>query len=73
MQCQERSFGSNSFHNGRNPLPDHDPLEKELANFVECVRDGNNPMVSGEHGLQVLQTAYAVLDEIDRARAAAKQ
>jgi len=55
------------------PLPDHDPLEKELANFVECVRDGSNPMVSGEHGLQVLQTAYAVLDEIARARAAAKQ
>jgi predicted dehydrogenase len=52
------------------PMPDHDPLEKELSNFVEAVRTGGRPAVTGEHGLEVLRIADAVLDGIRRSQAA---
>lgn len=52
------------------PLPDHDPLEKELSNFVEAVRTRGRPAVTGEHGLAVLRIADAVLDGIGRSQAA---
>ncbi|MGQ0613144.1 MAG: Gfo/Idh/MocA family oxidoreductase [Planctomycetaceae bacterium] len=53
------------------PMPDHDPLGKELANFVESVRTKSRPAVTGEHGLAVLRIADAVLDSIRRSQAAA--
>ena len=53
------------------PLLDHDPLEKELRNFIESARARDLPTVSGEHGLEVLKCAYAVLDEIGRSQQAA--
>ncbi len=53
------------------PMPDHDPLGKELANFVESVRTKSRPAVTGEHGLAVLRIADAVLHSIRRSQAAA--
>ena len=48
------------------PLPEHDPLEKELSNFVDCARSGDAPTVRGDHGLEVVRTAEAILAEIHR-------
>jgi predicted dehydrogenase len=55
------------------PLEQRDALEMELGNFVAAVRKGGSPEVTGEHGLEVVRIAHAILDEIDRARAAAGQ
>ena len=52
------------------PLPEHDPLEKELLNFVESARSGQRPAVTGEHGVEVLRIADEILHAIGRARAA---
>jgi len=52
------------------PLPEHDPLEQELRNFVEAVRAKSSPSVTGEHGLKVLRIADAILREIGRHKAA---
>lgn len=38
-----------------------DPLERELAHFLECVRTGVKPLVSGEHGRNALELALEVL------------
>jgi len=70
LQGQEGVFGELLQHETI-PLPDHDPLEKELTNFVESVRSGGRPAVTGEHGVEVLRIADAVLDGIRRSQAAA--
>ena len=53
------------------PLPEHDPLEKELGDFVDAARTGRTPSVPGEHGLEVLRIADAILERIQRSQAAA--
>lgn len=50
------------------PLPEHDPLEKELTDFVAAAVRGGEPAVPAEHGLEVLRIAEAVLREIERTR-----
>jgi predicted dehydrogenase len=61
-------------HAERIALPDHDPLEKELRDFVDSVRDEKGaPAVTGQHGLEVLRTAFAVLEGIKRSREAVER
>ena len=38
------------------------PLEAECRHFLECIRDGEEPLSGGENGLQVLR----VLEAADR-------
>ncbi|MHC4605363.1 MAG: Gfo/Idh/MocA family oxidoreductase [Planctomycetota bacterium] len=45
-------------------LPNEQPLEKELAAFVDCVREGREPVVTGEHGVRAMKAAQAVLKEL---------
>ena len=52
------------------PLPEHDPLEKELADFIESAREGRSPAVTGEHGKAVVEIADAILESIKGAQAA---
>jgi predicted dehydrogenase len=40
-----------------------EPLNKELRNFLDCVRLGKTSKVSGEEGLRALRLAYGVLKE----------
>ncbi len=40
-----------------------EPLNKELRNFLDCVRLGKTSKVSGEEGLRALRLAYGVLRE----------
>ena len=57
-------------HSEMIPLPEHDPLELELADFVESVREGRSPAVTGEHGRAVVEIAAAILDAIKGSQAA---
>ncbi len=66
----ESVFGK-LLHAERIALPEHDPLERELRDFIGSVRERTGqPEVSGQHGLEVLKTAFAVLDGIKRSREA---
>jgi predicted dehydrogenase len=46
------------------PLPDEEPLARELRSFLECVRDGREPVVPGEHGVRAMRAAETVLAEM---------
>jgi len=52
-------------------MDDHEPLQKELEAFVESVREGKPPVVTGEDGVQAVRTATWIVDEINKALAAA--
>lgn len=45
-------------------MDDHEPLKKELESFVQAVRTGETPVVSGEAAVKVLALAQRILDEI---------
>ena len=49
-------------------LPEHDPLEKELSNFIANVRGDEAVTVSGDHGLEVVRTAEAILEACRKSR-----
>ena len=42
------------------------PLDSELAHFVDCVRKGKQPLVTGSDGLQALKVAYDVREKIEK-------
>jgi predicted dehydrogenase len=42
------------------------PLDAELAHFIDCVREGAQPLVSGSDGLRALKVAYDVREKIER-------
>jgi UDP-N-acetylglucosamine 3-dehydrogenase len=39
-----------------------EPLKAELENFVDCIREDKEPLVSGEEGLKTLKVALEVLE-----------
>lgn len=45
-------------------LPDVEPLALELDHFLDCVREGREPLVPGEHGVRAVRAAEQVLQEI---------
>ncbi|MGB9687927.1 Gfo/Idh/MocA family protein [Thermogutta sp.] len=49
-------------------VSDRDPLEDELHDFVESVRTGRPPLVSGESGLEAVGLAEAVIQSLDLRR-----
>ena len=69
LRGKESVFGE-LLHSETIPLPEHDPLEKELSNFMDGVAGGNRPAVTGDHGVEVLRIADAILDAIRRSQAA---
>ena len=42
----------------------HESLKQELKSFVNCVRNGSRPIVSGKEGRDALAVALAILDNI---------
>lgn len=46
------------------PVERDEPLKRELQSFVDCVRNGRRPVVSGEDGLAALELAQQVVDTI---------
>ena len=41
-----------------------EPLELELKHFLECVREGKIPHVTGEHGRDALELGKEILDQL---------
>jgi predicted dehydrogenase len=41
-----------------------EPLREELSSFIECVRTGKRPIVSGIEGRRALAVALAILERI---------
>jgi predicted dehydrogenase len=48
--------------------PDEEPLQRQLAAFVECARSRATPVVSGADGLRALRLAHVILDRIAEQR-----
>lgn len=46
------------------PVKKEEPLKLELASFLECVRDGKRPLVSGEDGVKALKLAQDICEFI---------
>lgn len=46
------------------PIDDHEPLLKELEEFLDCVRTGRRPRVSEIEGYQAVACAERILDSI---------
>ncbi len=42
------------------PIEKEEPLKRELAHFIECVRENKKPIVSGIEGRDALKTALAI-------------
>lgn len=51
------------------PVEREEPLQRELADFVRCVRDRSRPRVPGEAGREALALADQVLEAIEAHRA----
>lgn len=45
-------------------IDEREPLRMELAAFVQSVRDGSEPVVTGEMGMRAIAVAMRILDEI---------
>lgn len=44
----------------------HEPLFEELKSFVNAVKTGEKPIVSGEEGRNALEVAYKILESINK-------
>lgn len=51
----------------RTAAPDEEPLQRQLAAFIEAVRRRSRPLVSGEDGLRVLRLAHVILERMANA------
>jgi predicted dehydrogenase len=45
-------------------MDDFEPLQKELASFVDCVRHRKPPVVGGEQAMNAIRVAWRILDDI---------
>src|SRR5689334_5188044 len=50
-------------------LEQGDALKSEIESFLDCVRSGRPPAVSGEAGLMALETAMRITDQVHRSLA----
>jgi predicted dehydrogenase len=50
---------------GKLPVTREEPLRRELADFVQAVRERRRPLVSGEDGRRALALAQAIADKME--------
>lgn len=53
-------------------LEQGDALKAEINSFLDCIRNGGQPVVSGEAGLTALETAMRITDQVNASLAARK-
>jgi predicted dehydrogenase len=53
-------------------LDQGDALKAEIESFLECIRTGRSPVVSGEAGLMALETAMRITEQVTQTLAARK-
>jgi predicted dehydrogenase len=51
-------------------LEQGDALKAEIEAFLECIRTGRPPVVSGEDGLAALETAMRITEQVNESLAA---
>src|SRR5690606_27292005 len=66
-QIFQRDAG-NQIHSRTDSVSD-DFLEVQCAHFLECVRDGSMPLVSGQDGLRALKFTQIVIEKLEARRA----
>jgi len=47
-------------------MNNEEPLRKELESFVSCIKNGNQPVVSGEDGIKAIKVATIINEEINK-------
>jgi predicted dehydrogenase len=47
-------------------MNNQEPLRKELESFVSCVKDGKQPVVTGEEGIKAIKAATIIKEEINK-------
>jgi predicted dehydrogenase len=47
-------------------MDNQEPLKKELESFVDCVKNGKQPVVSGEEGINAIKIAAIIREEITK-------
>ena len=47
-------------------MNNQEPLRKELESFIDCVKNGKQPVVSGEDGIKAIKAATIINEEIDK-------
>jgi len=55
-------------HKEKIKIKKKEPLKKELKSFIECVRTGKRPVVSGVEGRRAVQVALEILEKIKPSR-----
>lgn len=45
-------------------LKTEEPLKRELEHFINCVKTGKEPLVTGEHGRDALEVALEILNKL---------
>lgn len=65
--------GMDGFVTEERAFPECDPLEAEIAAFVEAVANGREPVVTGEEGLRALDTAIRIGDSLQAHLAKVRQ
>ena len=54
-----------SIQGGKLPVTREEPLKRELADFVDAVRNRRAPLVTGDAGLRALKLAQAIADKME--------
>jgi predicted dehydrogenase len=57
-------FGDVYITREKMPIEKGDSLQKEIADFLDCVRTGRSPQVTGEHGREALALALEITEQI---------
>jgi len=60
----DKILGIPKINGGELPVAHEEPLARELADFVEAIRNRRSPLVSGEDGRRALALAQAITDRI---------
>lgn len=47
-------------------MDNQEPLKKEIESFLNCIKNGRSPVVSGEEGVKAIKTANIIKDEIKK-------
>jgi predicted dehydrogenase len=47
-------------------MNNQEPLRKELESFIDCVKNGKQPVVSGEEGIEAIKIADVIREEINK-------
>ena len=54
------------FISKKTSFSDKDPLANEIASFVESVKNGSEPIVSGQDGRRALEIALCIIEQIEK-------